>query len=119
MNILKKFRVLFLVSIIAIVTVACIPTPTEKEKNETAVTEPAQPKAFGYEVKGSDATYYVYINSEVELTRKFKNTASLNMDMVVVDENTAGTEFISDPAGVSIVGDYIEVKPATAIIFKK
>ncbi len=88
----------------------------------TSTTNPPKPTpglSMGYKCVGTDASYYVFINSEKEVKVSFPNSDSLTISQVVADQEVAGTDYISDPKGVSVSGDKITLDPATAVIFKK
>nr|HPO50394.1 hypothetical protein [Spirochaetota bacterium] len=87
-----------------------------------STTNPPKPTpglSMGYKCVGTDASYYVFINSEKEVKVSFPNSDSLTISQVVADQEVAGTDYISDPKGVSVSGDKITLDPATAVIFKK
>ncbi|HNZ27316.1 MAG TPA: pullulanase-associated domain-containing protein [Spirochaetota bacterium] len=81
------------------------------------VDQKANDLVIGFSAKGTDATYYVFVNTDL-----VKRSANLTVDItsgeVLVDENEAGILPISTPSGFTLTADKIEVEPLTGVIIK-
>ncbi len=116
----NKKAILFIVLIItslSFLTVSC-----DLLTNPLAGTPPTPPvelMAIGYKCIGTDATYFVFVNSDKTKNASFPNTDGLTLSQVIVDQEVAGTDVISSPKGVSIVDNKIVLEAVTSVIFKK
>lgn len=120
---MKKNNYLILVFLTAILVMiasfACVPTTTDNTETTTTTT-PALDKTIAYKCVGSDATYYVFINSD-NTARTFNVTDGLTGAVCVVDSVTAGTDAIANPVGVTLSDDKktVTLEPLTSAIYKK
>ncbi len=118
---MRKITVILII-IFVIFTFACIPeAPVETTTTTTILSSQSDlDKVIAYKAVGSDATYYVFINSD-KVVRGFKVAEGLDGAVCIVDANTAGTTAISNPVGVSLSIDKktVYLDPLTSAIFKK
>lgn len=121
---MKKNNYLILVFLTAILVIigsfACVPATPDNTDTTTTTTIPALDKTIAYKCVGSDATYYVFINSD-KTSRTFSVTDGLTGAVCVVDSVTAGTDAIANPVGVTLSDDKktVTLEPLTSAIFKK
>ncbi|WP_440895019.1 pullulanase [Amphibacillus sp. Q70] len=73
---------------------------------------------MGYQAIDSDGdSYAVFVNADTE-TRQLTLSEDFSAGDVLVDGLTAGTESISDPIGVVLTEDSIEMDPLTATVIR-
>ena len=110
-----------LVASLTLMFAVCIPSDNGQQSDPPPANN--DPKAsevsIGYKCVGSDATYYVFVNSSKSRKAYFSNTDGLTISQVVADQDTAGTEYITNPKGVVIDGGEIVLEAVTSVIFKK
>jgi len=119
---MKKNNYLILVFLTAILVIlasfACVPTTGNTDTPTTTI--PALDKTIAYKCVGSDAIYYVFINSD-KTARTFNVADGLTGAVCVVDSVTAGTDAIANPVGVTLSDDKktVTLEPLTSAIYKK
>ncbi|MFC3899505.1 pullulanase [Aliicoccus persicus] len=74
--------------------------------------------AIVYCAESSDGdAFYVLVNTD-EVEREFTLPVDLNGGDVIVDRETAGTEAIAEPVGVTLEADKVTLEPLTAVIVR-
>ncbi|HBD96090.1 MAG: hypothetical protein A2015_16950 [Spirochaetes bacterium GWF1_31_7] len=118
-NIKPILFALFIITSLSFFTVSCTPTSNTDTNTNTKTETSTELMAVGYKCIGSDATYFVFVNSDKTRNASFPNTDGLTLNQVIVDQEVAGTDVISSPKGVSIVDNKIVLEAVTSVIFKK
>jgi pullulanase len=73
--------------------------------------------AYRCEATNGDA-YYVFVNADTNV-RTVAIGEDLTNEVVLVDENQAGTEPIAQPSGFTLTASQIELQPLTVVVIKK
>jgi len=117
----RNILVLIFINLIFLV-ISCLPD-TQPPTTTTTVISTSQKdydKVIAYKCVGSDATYYVFINSD-KVVRGFNVAEGLSGAVCIVDAKTAGTTPILNPVGVKLSSDKKKVylDPLSSAVFKK